>query len=122
VISKQDIQNLAELARLEVHDAEVEALQKDMAGILAYVEAVSAAEIPSGLTGRDMGSVPQRDCEGSSEKEKQQAPRALHNVMRDDTPRTQDDPLWAKEEALRQAFPTSESDYNVVRKIIQKDE
>jgi len=113
---------LAELARLEVHDAEVEALQKDMAGILAYVEAVSAAEIPSGLTGRDMGSVPRRDCEGSGEKEKQQDQEALHNVMRDDTPRTQSDPLWAKEEALRQAFPTSESDYNVVRKIIQKDE
>ena len=117
MISKQDIQNLAELARLEVHDAEVEALQKDMSGILEYVGQVSEVERrePAVLT-------PGRDCEGSSEKEKQQAPRALHNVMRDDTPRTQDDPLFDKEEALRQAFPTSESDYNVVRKIIQKDE
>ncbi|MBI2004941.1 aspartyl/glutamyl-tRNA amidotransferase subunit C [Patescibacteria group bacterium] len=103
MISREEIENLAELARLEVHDAEVEALQKDMAGILAYVEAVSAAEIPNGLAGRDMSSLP-------------------YNVMRDDTPRTQDDPLWAKEEALRQAFPTSEGGYNVVRKIIQKDE
>ena len=116
MISKQDIQNLAELARLEVHDTEVEALQKDMAGILAYVSQVSEVERrdPAVLT-------PVRDCEGSGEKEKQQDQETLHNVMRDDTPRTQSDPLWAKEEALRQAFPTSESDYNVVRKIIQKD-
>ena len=110
MISKQDIQNLAELARLEVHDTEVEALQKDISGILAYVEAVSAAEIPNISTNMGVSTIEQMD------------PGAPRNVMRDDTPRTQSDPLWAKEEALRQAFPTSESDYNVVRKIIQKDE
>jgi len=110
MISKQDIQDLAELARLQVDDREVEALQKDMAGILEYVETVSAVEIPNISTNMGVSTIEQMD------------PGAPRNVMRDDTPRKEGDPLWAKEEALRQAFPTREGGYNVVRQIIQKDE
>ena len=47
---------------------------------------------------------------------------AWRNVMREDAPRGEEDPLAGKEEALRAAFPSREGDFNVVRKIIQKDE
>jgi hypothetical protein len=42
--------------------------------------------------------------------------------MRKDTPRAAADPLAGKEESLRAAFPKREGGFNVVRKIIQKDE
>jgi len=43
-------------------------------------------------------------------------------VMREDMPRAEGDIMGGKEEALRAAFPKKENNYNVVRKIIQKDE
>ena len=42
--------------------------------------------------------------------------------MREDSPRADGDTMAGKEEALRTAFPKKENNYNVVRKIIQKDE
>ena len=97
MISKEDVLHLAELARLRLSDAEVENLQKDMTEILQYVGQVSAV----------------------SQSELREVP-LLHNVMRADTPRGADDAVAGKEEALRKAFPTREGDYNVVRKIIDK--
>ena len=44
MISKQDIQKLAELARIEVTDSEVEHLQRDLEHILAYVAQLDRAE------------------------------------------------------------------------------
>ena len=47
---------------------------------------------------------------------------AQQNVIREDVPRADGDTVGGKEEALRAAFPKKENNYNVVRKIIQKDE
>lgn len=98
MISKEEVLNLAALARLELSEAEVAELQRDISSILEYVGQVSA-----------LGAAATKE-----------AP-AHRNVMRDDV--VYDGTLVSgKEEALRAAFPTREGDYNVVRKIIQKDE
>jgi aspartyl/glutamyl-tRNA(Asn/Gln) amidotransferase C subunit len=99
MISIEDIQNLARLARLKLSPEEEEGLQKDISSILDYVGQVSAVPMP----------------------EKKEDAGLLHNVMREDAPR-QGGTLAGKEGALIEAFPKSEGGYNVVRKIIQKDE
>ncbi|MBV9159602.1 MAG: aspartyl/glutamyl-tRNA amidotransferase subunit C [Candidatus Kaiserbacteria bacterium] len=43
MISKDDIKNLAKLARLEVAEAELERLQKELPEILSFVEMVQKA-------------------------------------------------------------------------------
>lgn len=45
MISKTEIEKLAELARIEVTDAEVEDLQKDLERILSYANELNRAEI-----------------------------------------------------------------------------
>lgn len=99
MISRDEILNLASLARLKVSEAEVAELQKDISNILGYVGQVSATET-------------------SQRTDEKPEPR---NVMREDV-EYQNTPLSHKEEALRAAFPMREGGYNVVRKIIQKDE
>ena len=93
-------QKLAELARLELSDQEVAGLQKDISNILDYVGQVSAVAIDDATP--KVGVV--------------------HNVMRQDEVRISDDIMAGKEEALRAEFPKREGNFNVVRKIIQKDE
>ena len=88
MITKEEVQHLATLARLELSDTEMEGLQKDISNILDYVGQVSAVS---------MGDA---------------APKAP----------VQRNVLLGKEELLREAFPKREGAYNVVRKIIQKDE
>ena len=95
MISLDDIRGLAALARLKLTGTEEESLQKDISNILDYVGAVSA--------------VPAADV---------QKKPLLRNVMRDDAPVA----VLGKREALVAAFPAREGDFNVVRKIIQKDE
>ncbi len=99
MISREEVLKLAELSRLQVSDEEVASLQKDISSILDYVGQVSAVE--AGKT----KEVPQN-----------------HNVMRDDVPYQAGAMLLGKREALLKAFPVRENGYNVVRKIIQKDE
>lgn len=99
MISKEEIKKLAELARLELGEAEATKLQTDISNILDYVGQVSAVA-----------------AEGEREV-------PLHRtVMREDIPRQTGDILAGKEDVLRAAFPEREGDHNVVRKIIQKDE
>lgn len=105
MISKEEVLNLAALARLKLEPGEVESLQKDISNILEYVGQVSAVK-PQGET-----------FPGSKD-----SPFGLRNVMRDDVLRTDGDPMAGKEETLKAAFPKREGDFNVVRKIIQKDE
>lgn len=100
MISIEEIQNLATLARLKLSPQEEESLQKDISNILDYVGQVSSVPMP----------------------DKKEDAGLLHNVMREDAPRAAGDALAGKESALIQAFPKSESGYNIVRKIIQKDE
>ena len=97
MISKEDIANLAVLARLKLADAEVERLQKDISSILEYVGQVSKVAASPSKT------VP-----------------LLHNVLRADQPREAGDVLTGKEESVRAAFPKREGNFNVVRKIIEK--
>jgi len=99
MISLEDIRNLATLARLKLSPKEEESLQKDISSILEYVGQVSGVPMP----------------------ERKEDAGVLHNVMRADTPR-EEGTLAGKEAALVAAFPKSEQNYNVVRKIIQKDE
>lgn len=99
MISRDEVLNLAQLARLKLGDEEVEALQQDISNILEYVGQVSSVELPTAA------EVP-----------------PVRNIMRADLPRETGDPMAGTEEALRAAFPTREGGYNVVRKIIQKDE
>ena len=99
MISREEVLKLAELARLKVSEDEVVSLQKDISNILEYVGQVSKVSQGDALS-----------------------PLAPCNVMRDDVSRSSDDVLAGKEEALRSAFPAREGGYNVVRKIIQKDE
>ncbi len=100
MISREEIQHLAQLARLELSDEEVASLQKDISHILDYVGQVSAVSIQDAVP--EVGVV--------------------RNVMRADLPRTEHDLLSDKREALLAALPKREDDYAVVRKIIQKDE
>lgn len=100
MISREDIAALAELARLKLKPGEDETLRADVSNILGYVGQVNEFSSDAARTSNP-------------------APR---NVMRDDTPRNQADPVAGKEEAVRNQFPKREGDYNVVRKIIQKDE
>lgn len=100
MISREEIEHLATLARIELREGEVESLQKDISDILAYV-----GQIESVVGGAAEPVLPLH-----------------HNVLRADTLRADDDQLAGKEEAVRAAFPKEQNGYNVVRKIIQKDE
>lgn len=100
MISLEDIRNLATLARLKLTPKEEESLQKDISSILDYVGQVSAVPMP----------------------DKKEDPGLWHNVMREDAVRPQGDSLADKEGPIKAAFPKEEGGYNVVRKIIQKDE
>ena len=99
MISKEDIQKLAELSRIELTEEETASLQKDISNILDYVSQVSAVE-------------------GSAQKE---VP-FNHNGMRDDVPYEEGSQLKGAREDIVAQFPRQEGGYNVVRKIIQKDE
>jgi len=100
MISKEDIENLATLARLKLKKGEAEALQKDISNILGYVGQVGSFSADASHEGRPI----------------------VRNVLREDTPRSETDPLAHKEEAILAQLPKREGNYNVVRKIIQKDE
>ena len=99
MISREEVLQLAELARLKLSDKEVAGLQKDISNILEYVGQISQVNV-----------------------EKEKATPFNYNVMREDVHRADGDTMGGKEEVLRTAFPKKENDYNVVRKIIQKDE
>ena len=110
MLSREEVLNLAALARLKLGEGEVESLQKDISNILEYVGQISALA-PKGNTSAKAEELPL--CV---------SPLGARNVMREDVTRADGDTMGGKEEALRAAFPKKENNYNVVRKIIQKDE
>lgn len=99
MVSKEEIESLAGLARLKLTEQEVAALQKDISNILEYVGQVSAVSLDA----------------------KKEAPY-LRNVLREDLERGEGDLLAHKRDAILAQLPKEEGGYNVVRKIIQKDE
>ena len=99
MLSQGELENLAKLARLELSNAELARLGDYISNILGYVAQVSTVGFDAA---------------------KPTAP-LLHNVMREDRVRGQEDPLAGKEAAIRASFPKEERGYNAVRKILQKD-
>ena len=60
MLDKKEINHLAELARLSLTDTENEALQKDLSGILDYVDQLANAKIeslPEALMGLNQNQV-----------------------------------------------------------------
>ena len=92
MITKDDIKNLADLARIEIGDAEAEGLTAQIDSILGYVGQIKA-------TGTE--NVPHVP--------------ALHNVMRDDVPTNT---AGQYTEALLDNAPSREGDYLKVKKIL----
>jgi aspartyl/glutamyl-tRNA(Asn/Gln) amidotransferase C subunit len=109
MISKEEVLNLAALARLKVSEQEVESLEKDISSILEYVGQIGA--VPGGEQGSTLD-------QGSSRSNLAQP----YNVLREDVVRGEDDPMAGKEESIRKEFPRREGDYLQVQKILQKDE
>lgn len=107
MITKEEVQNLATLARLELSDAEMESLGKDISHILEYVGQVSAVSLQGDALTPGLFKA---------------SPLTPYNVLRADVARDAADTMAGKEDAVRDAFPKKEGVYNVVRKIIQKDE
>lgn len=63
MISVEEVKKLAELARIEVGDAEAQTLAKDMEQILGYVEQVRhIAEIPGGIAEAEPVNVMRADA------------------------------------------------------------
>ena len=100
MISREEIQNLAELSRLKLSEEEIESLQKDFDSILEYVGQIKGA--------------------ASGERRAVGINQPL-NIMREDTPRVTDDPLAGKQESVLSQAPKREGDYFVVRKIIDRE-
>lgn len=98
---------MATLARLQLGDAEVAGLQKDISNILEYMGQVSAVSLQGNALTPGLFKA---------------SPLTPHNILREDTPRDATDTMAGKEEKIKEAFPKREGEYNVVRKIIQKDE
>ena len=100
MLSREELENLARLARLDLSEAELGALGSGISSVLGYVAQVSAVEFDA---------------------TKPIAP-LVHNVMREDVVRDEHDQVAGTEPAIRASFPKEKNGYNVVRKIIQKDE
>jgi aspartyl-tRNA(Asn)/glutamyl-tRNA(Gln) amidotransferase subunit C len=48
MISKEEVKHIAKLARLELTEAEVEKMQKDLSAILDYFDLLKSASVPTG--------------------------------------------------------------------------
>jgi len=46
MISKEEVQHIAKLARLELTETEIEKMQKDMSAILDYFDLLKSAPVP----------------------------------------------------------------------------
>ena len=101
MISKEEIKKLADLARIDMGDEEIENLRSEMDAILDYVGQVKSIQglhpdeaRPKGVAEEGLGVI---------------------NVMRDDTDPT-DSETHSKE--LIAEFPESENNYLRVKKIL----
>ena len=92
MITKEDLQNLARLARIEISESETESLVKEIDSILGYVGQIQEISTPG------VEKTP-----------------VLRNVMRDDVVNCQ--PKQYTEDILSLA-PSREKDYLKVKKIL----
>lgn len=89
-----DIRALAKLARLDVSDSEVEKLEKEIPGILGFVETIQKASVSKG---------------GESD--------GLHNVMREDIDALESG-IYTKE--LLDAAPARVGDRVAVKQVVSR--
>lgn len=94
MISKEEIKKLADLARIDVDDGEIEKLRGDMDVILDYLDQVKSI---TGGAEKNVGVEP------------------LRNVMREDVDPTSAE-TYSKE--LIAEFPESQNNYLKVKKIL----
>ena len=101
MLTKEEVIHIANLARLDLTEQEIEKMQNDLASILGYIDILNKVD-------------PVRGREGS-----QRAPAsngaALKNVLRDDTPISQSPETIEK--MLVQA-PTREANHIKVKEIL----
>ena len=95
MITKDDVQNLANLARIEVRDDEVEGIRQKMEGILAYVSEVQDLAKEETLDVPDVG--------------------VNHNVLREDAEPHEGEKYT---EAIIKNAPGKEGNYVKVKKIL----
>lgn len=97
MITVKEIEKLAELARIKVHDSEKQALTKEIDSILSYVDQIKKATV-------DIDFKPTSGV--------------VHNIYRDDVaePVSKED----RERLLKEA-PYREGDFIAVKKIIAED-
>ena len=93
MISREDVEHVARLARLALSDAEVERMREQLSGILAYIDTLRALDT------------------AGVEPTSHAVP--LVNVMRDDEPR----PCLSQDEALANAPDRSDAFFRVPRII-----
>ncbi len=87
----EDVENLAQLARIELEREEKEAILEDMKGILAYIESIEKVEL---------GNVePEYD---------------LVNIWREDKP----EPRNFSRDLIISQFPSSRDEFLKVKKIL----
>ena len=96
MISKEEIKKLADLARIEIPDEEVESLRGEMDAILEYVKSIQ-------------GFHP------DEAKPKANAEEGLRNIMREDENPTE--PGTHSKELIAE-FPNKDGDYLKVKKIL----
>lgn len=95
MISKKDIERLAELSRLKLTVEETAAFEKDFTSILEYVGQVSAVDVDA----------------------LQEEKPAIRNVMREDV--AVPFAVGSSRDALLKAMPERDGDYLLVRKVIK---
>ncbi len=99
MISKEEIKKLADLARIEIPDEEVESLRGEIDAILDYVGQVSAVAEGAGIPSPEQG-------EGQG---------GIFNIMREDANPTESQ-TYSKD--LIAEFPQKENNYLKVKKIL----
>ena len=122
MISREEIQNLAELSRLKLADEEVADLQKDFDSILEYVgqiEKVGRSDLPKQAGEFEEHKGPTLK---SPELRSVLDVPELRNVMREDELRDEDDPMAGKTDAILAQAPKREGNHFVVRKIIDREQ
>ncbi len=97
MITVKEIENLANLARIKLEDAEKQSLTKEIDSILTYIDQIKKATV-------DMDYTP--------------IPGAVNNIFREDIPETIS--LEDREIILNEA-PDREKDFIAVKKIIDQE-
>lgn len=97
MITSEEIEKLAQLARIKIDDAEKQSLTTEIDAILTYVDEIKKATV-------DLDYTP--------------APGAVHNITRPDVARTISP---ADREAILNEAPDREGNFIAVKKIIAQD-